>query len=59
ALAIKLQLAVLFSLALVCGRPWKMLLAASVFFSIFVLSSIAILVIETSSSFLSCLPELK
>ncbi|MEX4005599.1 hypothetical protein AB4Y38_43400, partial [Paraburkholderia sp. EG285A] len=42
ALAIKLQLAVLFSLALVCGRPWKMLLAASVFFSIFVLSSIAI-----------------
>ncbi|SDD59509.1 Protein of unknown function [Paraburkholderia lycopersici] len=59
ALAIKPQLAVLFPLALICGRRWKMLLAASVFCSIFVLSSIAILGTEAWSSFFSCLSEFK
>jgi len=58
-LLIKPQLGVLFPIALVCGRRWKTLLAASAFGSAFVLSSIAILGIEAWTSFLSYLPEFK
>ncbi|MGF6415170.1 hypothetical protein OKW37_006905 [Paraburkholderia sp. MM5482-R2] len=55
-LLVKPQLGVLFPIALVCGRRWKMLLATIVFCSAFILSSIAILGIEAWSSFFSYLP---
>ncbi|MGF6918396.1 glycosyltransferase family 87 protein [Paraburkholderia sp. 40] len=55
-LLVKPQLGVLFPIALVCGRRWKMLLATIVFCSAFMLSSIAISGIEAWSSFFSYLP---
>ena len=59
ALLIKPQLGVLFPIALVCGRRWKMLLATMVFCSAFMLSSIAILGMEAWSSFFSYLPAFR
>ncbi|SDR55045.1 Protein of unknown function [Paraburkholderia tuberum] len=55
-LLVKPQLGVLFPIALICGRRWKMLLATIFFCSVFMLSSIAILGIEAWSSFFSYLP---
>jgi hypothetical protein len=58
-LLVKPQLGVLFPIALVCGRRWKMLLATIVFCSAFMLSSIAVLGMEAWSSFFSYLPAFR
>jgi hypothetical protein len=58
-LAIKPQLGVLFPVALVCGRYWKMLLAAVVLGTVFVLSSVAILGIDAWPSFFASVTEFK
>lgn len=58
-LLIKPQLGVLFPIALICGRRWKMLLAAFVFCTAFMLSSIAVPGVEAWSSFFSFLYAFK
>ena len=58
-LAIKPQLGVLFPLALICGRKWKMLLAAIALCALFALSSVAILGFDAWPAFLSNATEFK
>ena len=58
-LLIKPQLGVLFPIAIICGRRWKMLLATIVFCSVFLLSSMAVSGTEAWTSFFTYLPAFR
>ena len=56
-LGIKPQLGVLFPLALVCGRQWKALIAASLCMLAFVAGSVAVCGVDAWRAFAAYLPE--